>query len=186
MVGRSNFGSLVEERQAICQRGHDRKPLDTMKGLPGNELGREENGFVWKATVCHLVLMWQTEIVQSLRRQRVWGIHTDHCRWAQLIEENITLCSLDLMQTLSHWGRCDKNDRGGGMSVIMRSFYTGTSGIILPSSSVIYWRGTWDFKNSYQNEKIQIFQFNRQTPSNRELNAQSTERKIDLMGSTQL
>ena len=63
----------------------------------------------------------------------------------------------------------------------MRSFYTGTSGIILRSSTVISRRGTWDFKNSCQNQQSQIFQFNRQTPSSREIT-----RTLDVMRSTHM
>ena len=37
---------------------------------------------------------------------------------------------------------------GGGGSVIMRCFYTGTSGIILHRSSVIYRQGTCFFKSA--------------------------------------
>ena len=67
---------------------------------------------------------------------------------------------------------------GGRGSVTTRSFYIGTSGIILRISSVIYWRGTWDFKNSQQKQQRQNFQFNRQTTSSTALTAQPTSRTV--------
>ena len=54
------------------------------------------------------------------------------------------MCYLVQMKPSSHRGVYEKNDRGG-VSVITRSFYTGTSGIILRSSLVISRQGTWDF-----------------------------------------
>ena len=43
--------------------------------------------------------------------------------------------------------------KGGGESVILRSFYTGTSGIILRISSVISQQGIWDLKTSAKTSK---------------------------------
>ena len=75
---------------------------------------------------------------------------------------------------------------GGEVSVIMRIFYTGTSGIILRSSLVISLRGTWAFKNSCQNQQSRRFQFNIQTPSSRAITAQPNARTLELMGSTNM
>ena len=51
---------------------------------------------------------------------------------------------------------------------------------------VIYQLGTWDFKNSFQKQQGQIFQFNKQTPSSKSLTAQHNVKKLDLMGSIQM
>ena len=86
------------------------EPLGTMEYLHGNVYGREENGFVQSSAACHLGLMCHTEIVQSLRWQGIWEMRTYHCRWAQILEENRKMCSLDQMQPLLHKGGYSKND----------------------------------------------------------------------------
>ena len=58
----------------------DHKPLGTIKGLPRNVRGREENGFIWKAAAYHFGLMCHMEIFQLLCRKLVWEMRTDHCR----------------------------------------------------------------------------------------------------------
>ena len=74
------------------------KHLGTIEGLPGDVWSREENGFVWKAVACHLGLMFHTYIFQSLHQKGIWMIRTDHCRRAHILENHITLCSLDETQ----------------------------------------------------------------------------------------
>ena len=83
--------------------------------------------------------MFQTGISRSLRRQRVWEMRTDHCRRENLIEDHRTLCFLAQKQPSLYRGRHENNVQGREVSVIMRIFYTGTSGIILRSSLVICW-----------------------------------------------
>ena len=114
-------------------------------------------------------------------------MRTDHCRMAHLLEEHRALFYLAYMQPSSRRGKCDKNVRGGGGGVsnneklLYRNLWynpTYLLGDFLVSNV--------EFLNSCQNHKTQGFQFNRQTPSSRELTAKFILCTLYLIESTHM
>ena len=193
MVGRSDSGYLVEEVQDIFQRSlHMALP-------PGRPWSSWHNGR-------------SPQEQSQKRRKRIsmkvsgvsLGIDVPH-RYCQIpaLAAHFVNVHWPLQKGADSWGAQKtvlfsrytaviasgefwKECSGGEVSVIMIIFYTGTFGIILHISSVISQRGTWNFKNSCQNQQSKVFKLNRQTPSSRALTAQPTTWKLYPIGRTHM
>ena len=193
MVGLSNSGSLVEEGQALCQRGIQLAPTlgQSKTSWHNGRYTREWSHKIrrrlrMKVRVVSLVLDVSHGdcpiAVSAVNLVNVnWLLQTGTYSWGAhntvlLGPESVVVASGEVWEEFL-WGE---------VSVITRRFYTLTSGIILHISLMISRRGTWDFKNSCQNQQIRRFQFNIQTPSIRSLTVQPTAWTLDLMGITHM
>ena len=156
MVGRSNYGSLVEEGQTIYQRGLEmspppRRPQTSYHNgrSPQEQLQNIRKRIRMK--VCGMSLgidMSHGDFPINSSAGLHWPLHTGPGSWGV---HNNEILGQDASDFAS--GGVWEGILGGEVSVVVKIFYTGTCGIILRSSLVIYWQGTWDFKNSFQTSK---------------------------------